>query len=461
MELLKPYTYMSLKGCLIDQNRLREHRNRLIKDIMSTQEKIYTTLGKHINVKSHLDKKWLLYEHLGFPKIYKGRGSDKKLTSDEEAILNCKFKAKDPNTVELLADVLTLIKARTDFSDSYKLEPFKDNRIRCSYNPVGTDTGRLSSSETSVRGMRNKGKVVMKKLKSGTTFDIQIKPEFGFFGTNLQNVSKWLRDVFIPDPGYVFWQYDYSGADAWTVAADTKALGNPHMLEHLSLGIKPSCVILMMQRWGTEVMRWNTDKILEAQPEMKNMGKMYVCSKACQHGSNYGMGASLLADTIFKRSNGDIRIEPSVAADLQRVYEQYYQVSLRTQWIERELKSKGQLSSASGSVRKFLALRSRSTIDPSVLRSALSFEPQNNTTYATNLALHHLYYDPENRRGNSLRIQPLLMIHDALAGQVHVNDLEWAKEYLPVKFKATLNIHNQPITIPAEGGFGDNWKEID
>lgn len=457
LELLKPYTYMSLKGCLIDRKQLERHRIKLEQTIVETQAKIETAVGRPINAKSHVDKKWLLYDYMKFDKVYKGRGAEKKLSADEETILKCKQRCINPIHEEILGDLLTLIKARTDFSDSYKLEPFRDGRIRCSYNPVGTETGRISSSSTSVRDTITIGQVVRKKDKT----EVAAKTKTDFLGTNLQNVSKWIRDVFIADPGCSFWQYDFSGADAWTVAADVNALGNPHMLEHLQQGIKPSCVILMMRKYGVEVMHWSVDKILEVQPEMKNAGKMYVCAKACQHGSNYGMGPTLLADTIFKRSNGEIQITPKIAQDLQNAYEAYYQVSLRTKWVQSQLNKFGYLETASGSRRRFLEIRNRGQIDQQVLRKALSFEPQNNTTHATNMALHRLYYSEDNRDGNKLKIQPLLMIHDALAGQVPDEHIEWAKTYLPDTFKVTLNIHDQQITIPAEGGFAPNWKSID
>lgn len=454
MELLKPYTYMAMRGCLIDQKRLLQHRHELLEKIIKLQNTLNALVGKPINVKSVKDKPWLLYDHLGLPKQYAGRGTTRKLTSNEEAILRCRQLNRDSHTDLILSTTLDLIKARTDFSDTYKLEPFEDGRIRSSYNPVGTDTGRLSSSSTSVRAIITKAKI--KLAPNGNTV-VKNETKQDFLGTNLQNVSKWLRDVFVPDPGYRFWQFDYSGADAWTVAADCAALGNPKMLEHLQQGVKPSCVILMMRKYGSEVILWDVDKILEVQPEMINAGKMYVCAKACQHGTNYGMGAQLLADTIFKRSRGDILITSTQAKQLQTAYESYYTVSKRTNYIRNQLSKYGYLDTVSGTRRRFLNIRNSYNVEASVLRAALSFEPQNNTTYATNLALHRLYYWSANRDAvGNLVHQPLLMIHDALAGQspVDIDDT-----ILRRAFDVEMTVHGITFTIPAEGGFGPNWKE--
>ena len=83
-----------------------------------------------------------------------------------------------------------------------ELKTDRDSRIRCSYNLVGTETGRLSCSG-SVTGS----------------------------GTNLQTITKQLRYLYQPDPGYYFFQCDLSGADGWTVAARASQLGDPTMLD--------------------------------------------------------------------------------------------------------------------------------------------------------------------------------------------------------------------------------------
>jgi hypothetical protein len=462
MDLLRAYTYMMARGCKIDMPRLIEHRKDLASKIVNGQNRLNHLTPRPINVKSHVDKKWLLYEEYGLPEVKKmdKDTGDEKLTADELAILRCKQKAT-PEQAKVIDVVLDLIKDRTDFSDTYKLEPFPDGRIRSSFNPVGTDTGRVASSATSVLDRIAKGKIELDKKTGRTKFKNVTSTEKR--GTNLQNVSKWLRDVFIPDRGFTFWQYDYSGADAWTVAADCYALGNPRMLEHLQQGVKPSCVILMMRKYGTEVISWDVDKILEVQPEMKNAGTMYVCAKACQHGSNYGMGPPLLADTIYKRSRGAIDIHPRIAAGLQTAYESYYKVSLRTTWVKQQLEKYGALESAAGTRRQFYDIRYGRSIDQNVLRAALSFEPQCNTTYATNLALHRLYYDKVNRRiGFPIFInEPLLMIHDALAGQTRIEDRVAGEKILINAFLAEMVIHGVHVSIPAEGGFGKNWKSTD
>ena len=464
MLVLKPYVYLSMRGCLLDKNAIALHRSGLWSKICDAQMRLNKLVGRAINVKSNKDKPWLLYEHLKLPKKFKLRkladGNEQRLTADEETILTLLYDATEEKTRQILTVLHELIKYRTDFSDTYKLIPFSDGRIRSSFNPVGTETGRSSSSATSVRAAVEKPKFTLDKTTGAPK--IKLVRSSAYLGTNLQNVSKWLRNVLIPKKAGCFWQYDFSGADAWTVAADCAALGNDKMLKHLSYGIKPSLVILLLQKYGADVFTWDDAKIKELQGSVKTDIKMYTCSKACQHGTNYMMRAPLLAATIFKRSGGKIRIPVALAQTMQDTYEAYYTVSKRHRWVREELSKTGMLGTANGTSRRFFGVRIGQPVTEDVLRVALAYEPQYNTTLATNRALSSLYYEDFNRMpdGAHFKCDPQLMIHDALAGE-HVCEREEAEQILDHVFKVPMTIHGIKITIPAEGGFGNNWKDCE
>ncbi len=90
----------------------------------------------------------------------------------------------------------------------------------------------------------------------------------------------------------------------------------------------------------------------------------------------------------------------------------------------------------------------------------LADEPQENTTYATNLALHNLWCDPENRRGGKLIVEPLHQVHDALIGQVPKDDTEFASRKIKLWFQNELEIANCKVVIPYEGAFGSSWGQL-
>jgi len=175
--------------------------------------------------------------------------------------------------------------------------------------------------------------------------------------------------------------------------------------------------------------------------------------------SNYDMQPELLATTIFKDSEGLIDLTVKDASLYQYLYKLRYNVDARKQDIIRRLAVNGSLTTAGGTTRKFFDLRNRHNPEPAVVRSALSFEPQFNTTYATNLAFKNLWYDPANRTSRStLHIEPLLLVHDALAGQFKRKHAEWAVNKVTSYFQNDLIIHGIKIRIPFEGKYGTSWR---
>src|SRR6185295_3225948 len=96
----------------------------------------------------------------------------------------------------------------------------KHGRIHCSYNLVGSETGRVTSYTSNIPDGRG-----------------------GYVGTNLQTVpDNWevfpkdhlchqgLRDLFLADEGCYLAKCDLKGSDGWTIGAYMKMLGDPTML---------------------------------------------------------------------------------------------------------------------------------------------------------------------------------------------------------------------------------------
>jgi hypothetical protein len=156
-------------------------------------------------------------------------------------------------------------------------------------------------------------------------------------------------------------------------------------------------------------------------------------------------------------------------------------------WSRAELARTGQLESASGHIRQFFGRRFGSGLEET-LRQYLSDEPQNNTTWATNLAVLAAWDDPDNRvaattkdgiftcgkswlpfngwQGDKSRlvrgaviIEPLHQVHDAFCGQWPQFAREWAKPKINKYFNNKLNIGGHNIVIPFEGNYGESWGQ--
>mgnify|MGYP003538700821 FL=1 len=138
-------------------------------------------------------------------------------------------------------------------------------------------------------------------------------------------------------------------------------------------------------------------------------------------------------------------------------FSRYRGVKMWQEYIRQTLNNTAQLPCASGHIRTFFGRRK----DHATHAEGFSHEPQANTTYATNLALHRLWADPLNRISingkTQLRIEPLHHVHDALCGQFYRADVDFAIERIKDWFNNELVIAGRTITIPFEGQYGPSW----
>ncbi len=465
VSLLVPFNYMHVRGCRFDTTRAAAHRSKAEAELSVFQERIDAvtkpTLGHDFNCKSNDDKNWLLYDFLGHD-VYKRYGR----TAKEEVMLRLYNKRKDA----VLLDVIRAVALRTRISDINKLTPHPDGRIRTSYGPVDTATGRLNSRETFLTE-------IVGVMQKGPNKGALIRAEFG---TNMQNVTKPIRDTCLPDnPTMLFWQADLAGADAWTVAADLAALGEPRMLNDLKAGVKPAKVLLAMWREvqagrdPSRIARMDSadakavcDAILIPKgelPDGRPADWEYTTSKKTQHGTNYDGQAPTIAATTFKDSDGAIDIPVGDVEKLQQLYRMRYNTTLRSRWMGQHLvETGGVLTTACGIRRRFFGIRNPRQIDDDIIRAALASEPQAITTNRTNVALLNLWNDPENRRSSgALFIEPLLQIHDAIAGQFPERLRDFARTKIAQWFNNPITIHGIEITIPVDIKVGPSWGECD
>lgn len=191
-------------------------------------------------------------------------------------------------------------------------------------------------------------------------------------------------------------------------------------------------------------------------------------------GNSYLEGALTVSRNILKDSEGKLYMSVPECEQLKTVFfTRYRGIRLWHDWIARRLKEKPVLTAASGQVRQFFGRPDE------ILTKAVAFEPQANTTYATNLAMHNLWTDKDNRvqrtngihersdkavnlraRSSILRIEPLHQVHDALCGQFPKSDTQWATPKIKSYFDNEMLIAGQKITIPYDGGFGTSWGSL-
>jgi len=431
MSLLPTLQYMQLRGIKYDSEGVKEHLKRLKSQMSEVAAQAEVNAGQAINMNSPKQMCDLLYRKLGLEPQYKmlnGRKTN-SLTADKEAMLKLAVKFGHPF-------LLTALNWRKldGVRKQLEVEVCHDGRMRCSYNLVGAETGRLSCS-ASLAG----------------------------FGTNLQTIMKQLRKYYVADDDKYFFQCDLSGADGWTVAVHAYELGDPTMLDDYLAGIKPAKVIAVMHLLGAQISNLSRAELKDLIKRTEIPDSLYAVCKAVQHGSNYLMGPNTMSSNVLKKSfaeAGDlVYVPPRDCKVLQALYfRRYPGVDRWHNETHQKLKRTGTLNSASGHVRTFFGrLHDRET-----LKAALAHEPQHNTTYVTNLAMWNLWHDKSNRDSTgSIKIEPLHSVHDALCGQFDRASADENADKIANYFRNPIKVGNYEFTIPFEGGYGPNWYETD
>lgn len=445
MRLLPAINYMQLRGMKYDSVMARNIYDMSKAKQSEIQLRINLACGKAVNVNSPKQLCNVLYKEKHFPKQHPkvaGRVDKTKLTSNIDALLEINRVYDDP----LIRDLIAWRKCeKIQQTCQMPVSPL-DGRMRCSYNLVGTDTGRLncysSSEESTVSDPKGKLKNV---------------------GANLTTVTKKLRRLFVADEGYEFFQLDLAGADGWTVAAHSAGFGDTTMLDDYLFGIKPARVIAYMHLHGAEASKLDRAQLHAASKyigETPETEYLYFTCKRVQHGTNYLLGTSTMAGQIlkdsFKLTGTPLYVDPKTCEELQRLYNLRYKgVKAWQTWVKQELTTKGRLGCASGHIRTFFGRRT----GHDTLRSATAHEPQANTTYVTNMALLKLWEDPLNRRSDgTLIVEPLHHVHDAMCGQWKISERDFAIERLKYYFSEPVTIARRQIQIPFEGNYGPSWE---
>lgn len=398
-----------------------------------------------------------LYETLKLPvQTNTEKGQDPKPTADYEALLRLsrEILKQDENDPRLAIIRLAIeIRALGTRQQMLSISADRDNRIRCGYNIVGSNTGRVTCYES----------------PTGSGYNLQTIPNY----TNTKEAPGGVlgdRDLFLSDEGYWFFQCDLSGADGWTVAAYSAMLGDPTMLEDYRAGVSPFKILTLLAR-GLPISK---DR-LELAQQVKVIGKDdwdRFANKRVQHGAAYLEGGLTISRNILTDSEGKLYMTPSECDKLKAFFfQRYWGIRKWHDYIARRIRERPILTAASGQVRQFFGRPDE------ILTKAVAFEPQANTTFATNLAMYKLWTDPENRiyetqehlhpsSGQAeqgkvrLRIEPLHQVHDALCGQFLRNDTAWASSKIKTWFLNPLQIAGQSITIPYEGGYGPSWGSL-
>lgn len=290
-----------------------------------------------------------------------------------------------------------------------------DGRVRTNWNLAGTRSGRFSSS----------------------------KPWWP--GLALQTVPRDAREIFIPDPGYVFIGFDYRQAEAYVVAMLTY---NHELLDDLKNGIDIHTKLAAQLPFGKTHAELNAEIAgLEAAGKDKDLCRPRFISKKSRHAFNYVEGAP-----TFKLHVNREWIDTGIGLTINEAHDirkQYLRMNdgLESWWkqVRATCLGDGYIDNAFG--RRRLAL-GRVTEDS--IREMVSYYPQSTIgDYCTQAIVKCCKDMPD--------LQVMLHMHDGGLFQCRE---EQADEYYARMMELVvwpIRVGGEYITIPADGKIGHHW----
>lgn len=320
-------------------------------------------------------------------------------------------------------------------------------RVTCLYKLTGTETFRLASSQL-----------------------------FGT-GTNMQNWSKELRKLIIPDAGKVFVQVDQAGAEALVVAylceyGNFRELFLSGVKSHVFVALRVFENIwrekLQVQTQNNEVditaicnatpgkvrehLGWKlVDNIIKDSDNWVASERYYYIAKMICHAANYGMKANAFQINVLQKSEGKIALSKEQADKYLETYHSLFpEIRAWHRHTEDILKATRRLKNLQGYPREFTTGWS-----DNFLKEALAFVPQSTVGCITNTAFVRMQQYIED---NKLDWDMLNNCHDSFLAQVPENEAAEAAKVMTTFMQQDLvSPRNEKFQMKAAAAIGKNW----
>ncbi len=370
-KLVKPLIYMQERGIKVDSVGLKAESDRITERINELTQQLKETTGYDINPKSSQQVQNYFYKIKG-EKPYLDRKTGKP-TADKNAIK--RLSRKGYKEAGIIQEITSLAYMKSHFLD---VNLDTDGRLRCSFNPVGTESGRLSSSET--------------------IFDT---------GTNMQNLPMEFRKYLIADDDCLMYNIDLSQAENRVVAYISP---EPNMISAFENKIdlhKQTAGLIFSKPWE-EV----SDEEGSSTIGGGNFSERFWGKKA-NHGLNYDLGYKTFA-FLYEISESDAKFI------VERYHKAYPGVRQYHAWIRHQLSKNRTIENLFGRKRLFL-----DRWGDELFKSSYSYIPQSTVAEIINRrGLIYVYYNQQLFKPVDL----LLQVHDNIIFQMNYKKFSWEEQ---------------------------------
>lgn len=387
-QLFWPVLETMHRGIRPDISKRSEFAMSLIEEIEKRKSWLTNTVGYDLNPKSPKQMQEFFYGEMG-QKVILNRKTGQP-TCDDEA-LN-RIASREPLLRPVVRKVLELRSLGVFLSTFVNAPLDTDGRIRCSFNIGGTETYRFSSSQNAF----------------GSGLNLQNIPKGGDDSDGLELPN--IRELFLPDPGFTFFDVDLSSADLRIVVWESDC---KEMKQMLAEGLDPY----------TEVAKefYHDAAIQKSDPRRQTF-------KSFCHGTHYLGTPKGLAERLG--------LSVHESEKTQRWYFQRFpgikqwQDDFKDQLVKRRY-----VENVFGYRCYFF-----DRIEGNIFNQAIAWLPQSTVACLINRGYSNIY-------SNLREVQVLLQVHDSLAGQFPTHLGDWAERRIVEECSISLP-YKDPLIIP-------------
>lgn len=395
LKFIEVLARIEMNGVMIDAGKLSELSREFSQGLKEIENEIYSAVGEEFNINSPIQLREVLFEKLDLPK--------KKLTKTGEPSTDVEVLtdlSKHHLVPEKVLEHRTLGKLKSTYVDSLpKLINPDTGRIHTSFNPVGSSTGRLSSSDPNLQ-------------------NIPIKTARG----------RRIREAFIPQEGSVLLSADYSQIELRLLAHFS---GDDSLTEAFVNGSD------IHSRTASEIFGVTEDMVTADMRRLSkniNFGIIYGISAfglAKQLGTSVSIAKSYI-DEYFKRY-GKVReyIDQSVAKAQSLGYAET--ILGRRRYIH-------ELLSGDRTRRGFGE------------RAAMNTPIQGSAADIINIAMIRI----QDKLKSDLKSRMILQVHDELLFEVREEELEELTQMVKTEMEGAYELS---VPIKVDIGHGKSWAE--
>ena len=394
MPLVYTLRDMERAGISVEAEALKTYGDQLVGRIRELETAIYEQAGETFNINSPKQLGVILFEKMQLP------GGKKTKTGYSTAADVLEKLAPEHPIVASILEYRTLAKLKSTYADGLAGFIGPDGRIHSTFNQTITATGRISSTEPNLQ-------------------NIPVRMELG----------RLIRKVFVPKPGCVFVDADYSQIEL-------------RVLAHLSRDER----LIQAYRDAEDIHRITASQVFhipfdEVTPLQRRN------AKAVNFGIVYGISSFGLSQ--------DLSISRKEASEyIEKYFETYPGIKSFLDGLVENAKKNGYVTTLYGRRRPMPELKSSNFMQRSFgERVAMNAPIQGAAADIIKIAMIHV---SERLKKEQLKSRLILQVHDELLIEAEESELEQVKTILREEMQGAAELS---VRLEIDMHTGKNWYE--